>query len=53
MLPQNWKRVMRALEVYHSTGEPIWKHHQIQSIQKRKKYSFKAVWIELGKKNSL
>ena len=25
MLPQNWKRVMRALEVYHLTGEPIWK----------------------------
>jgi tRNA dimethylallyltransferase len=28
MLPQNWKRVMRALEVYYSTGEPIWKFHQ-------------------------
>lgn len=25
MLPQNWKRVMRALEVFHLTGEPIWK----------------------------
>lgn len=25
MLPQNWKRVMRALEVYHLTGQPIWK----------------------------
>jgi tRNA dimethylallyltransferase len=25
MLPQNWKRVLRALEVYHQTGEPIWK----------------------------
>jgi tRNA dimethylallyltransferase len=24
MLPQNWKRVMRALEVYHLTGKPIW-----------------------------
>jgi len=23
MLPQNWKRVMRALEVYHLTGKPI------------------------------
>lgn len=30
MLPQNWKRVMRALEVFHLTGEPIWKHHQKQ-----------------------
>lgn len=26
MLPQNWKRVIRALEVFHLTGEPIWKH---------------------------
>ena len=41
MLPQNWKRVMRALEVYHTTGEPIWKHHQMQSISKEKKYNFK------------
>jgi tRNA dimethylallyltransferase len=24
MLPQNWKRVMRALEVFHLTGKPIW-----------------------------
>lgn len=28
MLPQNWKRVIRALEVYHLTGEPIWKFHK-------------------------
>jgi len=28
MLPQNWKRVMRALEVYRLTGKPIWQHHQ-------------------------
>lgn len=41
MLSQNWKRVMRALEVYHTTGEPIWKHHQKQSTQKEKKYLFK------------
>lgn len=32
MLPQNWKRVMRALEVYHITGQPIWK---LQSEHKR------------------
>ncbi len=25
MLPQNWKRVMRALEVFHLSGQPIWK----------------------------
>lgn len=41
MLSQNWKRVMRALEVYHSTGEPIWKHHEKQSSGKEKKYLFK------------
>ena len=41
MLPQNWKRVIRALEVYQITGEPIWKHHQKQEIKKEKKYSFK------------
>ncbi|MEG8946123.1 tRNA (adenosine(37)-N6)-dimethylallyltransferase MiaA [Rosettibacter firmus] len=28
MLPQNWKRVMRALEVYHLTGKPIWHFHK-------------------------
>jgi tRNA dimethylallyltransferase len=28
MLPQNWKRVLRALEVYHQTLEPIWKRQQ-------------------------
>ena len=41
MLPQNWKRVMRALEVFHTTGEPIWGHHQKQSPKKDKKYIFK------------
>lgn len=28
MLPQNWKRVMRALEAFHVTGKPIWKAQQ-------------------------
>jgi len=41
MLPQNWKRVIRALEVYHTTGQPIWKHHQKQSSSKEKNYTFK------------
>jgi tRNA dimethylallyltransferase len=41
MLPQNWKRVMRALEVFHTTREPIWKHHEKQSTEKEKKYLFK------------
>lgn len=30
MLPQNWKRVIRALEVLHISGKPIWQHHQEQ-----------------------
>jgi tRNA dimethylallyltransferase len=31
MLPQNWKRVLRALEVYFTTGQPIWKFHEKQA----------------------
>ncbi len=27
MLPQNWKRVIRAIEVLKLTGKPIWQHH--------------------------
>jgi len=38
MLPSNWKRVIRALEVLHVTGKPIW---QIQQEHKRKdEYDF-------------
>ena len=51
MLPQNWKRIMRALEVYHTTGEPIWKHHQNQSTSKEKKYSFKQFGLNWDRKN--
>lgn len=32
MLPQNWKRVMRALEVYRMMGKPI---HELQKDYKR------------------
>ncbi len=28
MLPQNWKRIMRALEVFNLSGKPIWKIQQ-------------------------
>lgn len=28
MLPQNWKRVIRALEVYYLTGKSILEHHK-------------------------
>lgn len=30
MTPGHWKRVIRALEVLETTGEPIWKHHSDQ-----------------------
>lgn len=30
MLPSNWKRVMRALEVLHISGKPIWYFHSKQ-----------------------
>ena len=39
LLPQNWKRVIRALEVYHLTGKAIWEHH-IEEI-KQEKFKFK------------
>jgi tRNA dimethylallyltransferase len=38
MLPQNWKRVIRALEVYHLTGKPIGHFYSTQN--KRENYSF-------------
>jgi len=50
MLPQNWKRVIRALEVFHTTGEPIWKHHKKQSIEKEKKYYFKQFGLNWDRK---
>lgn len=42
MLPQNWKRVMRALEVYHLTGKPIWK------FQKEYKRESNINFIQFG-----
>lgn len=44
MLPQNYKRVIRALEVYHLTGKPIWKH------QEDYKRSLKIDFIQFGLK---
>ena len=35
MLPQNWKRVMRAIEVIQLTGKPIWQHHQLQNSKSK------------------
>lgn len=31
MLPQNWMRVIRAIEVIRLTGKPIWHHHDNQT----------------------
>ena len=44
MLPQNWKRVIRALEVYHITGKPISYFHSTQ--KKKSDYSFLQYGLE-------
>lgn len=43
MLPQNWKRVMRALEVVRISGKPIWQHHQDEI--KISKFRFKQIGL--------
>jgi tRNA dimethylallyltransferase len=43
MLPQNWKRVIRALEVFYLTGKPIWQHHIIQN--KNSKFSYHQIGL--------
>ncbi len=47
MLPQNWKRVIRALEVYHLTGRPIWQHHINQN--KIPKFNFYQIGLNLDR----
>ncbi len=42
MLPQNWKRVMRALEVYHISGEPI------SELQKKHKRELNVSFLQFG-----
>ena len=42
MLPQNYKRVIRALEVYHLTGKPIWQ------IQKEYQRDIDLKFIQFG-----
>lgn len=45
MLPQNWKRVLRALEVIKLTGRPIWQHHnQQKSKNKFHFHQFGLLW---------
>lgn len=43
MLPQNWKRVIRALEVFQTTGKPIWQHYQ--SHKHKSDFSFYQVGL--------
>lgn len=43
MLPQNWKRVIRALEVFYLTGKPIYQHHSNQN--KKSKFSFYQIGL--------
>ena len=43
MLPQNWKRVIRALEVYKLTGKPIWQHHDDQT--KTARFNFRQIGL--------
>lgn len=38
MLPQNWKRVIRAIEVYKLSGKPIWQH--FPGTGEKKKFEF-------------
>lgn len=45
MLPQNWKRVIRALEVFHVTGQPIWKlQNEHERESKLLFYQFGLEW---------
>ena len=43
MFPQNWKRVIRALEVFYLTGKPIHQHHSSQN--KNSKFSFYQIGL--------
>ncbi|MBU1679172.1 MAG: tRNA (adenosine(37)-N6)-dimethylallyltransferase MiaA [Bacteroidetes bacterium] len=48
MLPQNWKRVMRCLEVYHSTGSFIWEEHNKQN--RKENISFHQFALDVQRK---
>lgn len=43
MMPQNWKRVIRALEVFRLTGKPIWQHFQDEV--RENKFNFKQIGL--------
>ena len=49
MLPQNWKRVIRAIEVLKLTGKPIWQHHN-EDINKGK-FNFHQIGLDWNRDN--
>lgn len=48
MLPQNWKRVIRALEVFRLTGKTIWYHHGNQ--KKTNSFSYNQIGLQWERK---
>jgi len=48
MLPQNWKRVIRALEVFHLTGKSIRQHHSEQLMHNN--YTFTQFGLDWERK---
>ncbi|MHB1686245.1 MAG: tRNA (adenosine(37)-N6)-dimethylallyltransferase MiaA [Ignavibacteriaceae bacterium] len=49
MLPQNWKRIIRALEVFHLTGKPIGFHQK----EHKRQTDFKFVQFGLNWERSI
>ena len=48
MLPQNWKRVIRALEVFRLTCKPIWYHHVLQT--KSNSFHYNQIGLQWDRK---
>ncbi len=46
LLPQNWKRVIRALEVFYSTNKPIW---QFEKSGQSSRYNFVQYGLKLDR----
>lgn len=44
MLPQNWKRIIRAIEVVRLTGKPIWQHHS--EAKKNSNFMFHQIGLK-------
>ncbi|MBU1098359.1 MAG: tRNA (adenosine(37)-N6)-dimethylallyltransferase MiaA [Bacteroidetes bacterium] len=46
MLPQNWKRIIRALEVFKLSGIPIWQYHKEQTSNSDIKFLQFGLYLE-------